>query len=120
MMKKVMLVEDDATMMGLLNTLLEMEGFGVVKITEDDPEKLLDTIRQERPALVLMDVHLRQVNGFDLLRMIKGEDDTKDVKVLMSSGIDFSTECEQAGADGFILKPYMPDALIMQIRQMVV
>lgn len=38
----------------------------------------------------------------------------------MSSGIDFSMECDQAGADGFILKPYMPDALILQIRQMVV
>jgi DNA-binding response OmpR family regulator len=119
-MKKVLLVEDDATMLGLLNMLLEMEGFSVVRMMEGDPEKLLDTIRQERPALVLMDVHLRQVNGFDLLSKIKGEADMKEVKVLMSSGIDFQTECEQAGADGFILKPYMPDALIQQIRQMVV
>jgi len=119
-MKKVLLVEDDATMLGLLNMLLEMEGFSVVRMMEGDSEKLLDTIRQERPALVLMDVHLRQVNGFDLLRRIKDEADTKEVKVLMSSGIDFQTECEQAGADGFILKPYMPDALIQQIRQMVV
>lgn len=119
-MKKVMLVEDDATMLGLLTMLLEMEGFGVVRLAEDDPEKLLDTIRQERPALVLMDVHLRLVNGFDLLSKIKGEDDIKDVKVLMSSGIDFHSECNQAGADGFILKPYMPDALIQQIRQLVV
>lgn len=115
-----MLVEDDATMLGLLNMLLEMEGFEVVKMVEDDPEKLLVTIRQEKPALVLMDVHLRQVNGFDILRRIKGEEDIKDVKILMSSGIDFQTECDQAGADGFILKPYMPDALIQRIHQMVV
>ena len=115
-----MLVEDDATMLGLLNMLLEMEGFGVVKLTDDDPGKLLDTIRQERPALVLMDVHLRNANGLDLLQRIKCEDDTKDVKILMSSGIDFSAECNQAGADGFILKPYMPDTLIKQIRQLVV
>jgi PleD family two-component response regulator len=53
-MIKVMLVEDDATMLGLLNMLLEMEGFGVVKMTGDDPETLLDTIRQERPALVVL------------------------------------------------------------------
>lgn len=120
MIKKVMLVEDDATMLGLLNMLLEMEGFGVVKMTDDDPETLLATIRQERPALVLMDVHLRKSNGLDLLQRIKCEDDTKDVKILMSSGIDFSKECDQAGADGFILKPYMPDALIQQIRHLVV
>lgn len=119
-MKKVMLVEDDVTMLGLLNMLLEMEGFSVIKVLDDDPDKLLETIRQERPALVLMDVHLRQINGFDLLRRIKDEDDTKGIKVLMSSGIDFRAECDQAGADGFILKPYMPDALIQQIHQMVV
>lgn len=81
MIKKVLLVEDDATMLGLLKMLLEMEGFEVVKMTEDNPEKLLETIRQERPALVLMDVHLRQVNGFDLLRTIKCENDTKEVKL---------------------------------------
>jgi len=117
-MQKVMLVEDDATMIGLLNILLEMEGFEVVKMLEDDPDQILETIRKERPAVILMDVHLRQANGLDLLRMIKGEEDTKASKVLMSSGIDFREECTKAGADGFILKPYMPDVLIQQIRQM--
>ena len=117
-MQKVMLVEDDATMIGLLNILLEMEGFEVVKMLEDNPDQILETIRKERPAVILMDVHLRQANGFDLLSMIKGEEDTKAAKVLMSSGIDFREECTKAGADGFILKPYMPDALIQQIRQM--
>jgi DNA-binding response OmpR family regulator len=117
-MMKVMLVEDDATMLGLLEMLLQMEGFAVTKMVEDDPEKILETIRQEKPALVLLDVHLRQVNGMDLLCQIKSDAGTKDIKVLMSSGIDFHTECKQAGADGFILKPYMPDALIAQIRQL--
>ncbi len=117
-MQKVMLVEDDATMIGLLNILLEMEGFEVVKMLEDNPDQILETIRKERPAVILMDVHLRQANGFDLLRLIKDEEDTKASKVLMSSGIDFQEECTKAGADGFILKPYMPDALIQQIRQM--
>jgi two-component system alkaline phosphatase synthesis response regulator PhoP len=118
MMQKVMLVEDDATMIGLLNILLEMEGFGVVKMLEDDPDKILETIRKEQPVVILMDVHLRQSNGLDLLRRIKGEEDTKASKILMSSGIDFREECTKAGADGFILKPYMPDALIQQIRQL--
>jgi two-component system cell cycle response regulator DivK len=117
-MKKVMLVEDDATMVGLLNILLEMEGFGVVKMVDEDADHLLETIREERPDVILMDVNLRQMNGFDLLQRIKDEEDIKTVKVLMSSGIDFQEACSKAGADGFILKPYMPDALIQQIRQM--
>ena len=117
-MQKVMLVEDDATMVGLLNILLEMEGFGVVKMLEDDPDQILETIRKEQPAIILMDVHLRQTNGLDLLSRIKDQPEMKTVKILMSSGIDFQEECTKAGADGFILKPYMPDALIQQIRQL--
>jgi DNA-binding NarL/FixJ family response regulator len=107
-------------MIGLLNILLEMEGFEVVKMLEDDLDLLFEMIRKEKPAVILMDVHLRQVNGLDLLRRIKSEEDMKESKVLMSSGIDFNEECSKAGADGFILKPYMPEVLIKQIRQMAV
>jgi DNA-binding response OmpR family regulator len=118
-MKKIMLIEDDATMLGLLKILLEMEGFSVANPQEDHPDQIIETIRQEKPALILMDVHLRGMNGFDLLRKIQEEPDFKDMKVLMSSGIDFHDDCEKAGADGFILKPYMPDQLIQRIRSMV-
>ena len=118
-MKKIMLVEDDATMLGLLNILLEMEGFVVVNMQDDNPDHFMETIREEIPALVLMDVHLRQINGFDLLQKIKEDPECNEMKVLMSSGIDFKEECERAGADGFILKPYMPDQLIQRIHSMV-
>jgi CheY-like chemotaxis protein len=118
-MKKIMLVEDDATMLGLLHILLEMEGFSVVNLQDDNPDQFIQGIRQEQPVLILMDVHLRQMNGFDLLRKIKEEPEFKEMKVLMSSGIDFQDECEQAGADGFILKPYMPDQLIQRIHSLV-
>lgn len=118
-MKKIMLIEDDATMLGLLKILLEMEGFSVVNPDEDHFDQIIQAIRLEEPALILMDVHLRQMNGFELLRTIKEEPDFTGMKVLMSSGIDFHDDCEKAGADGFILKPYMPDQLIQRIRSMV-
>lgn len=74
-------------------------------------------IREKKPDLVLLDVHLRKINGLELLRVIRATPDLKNTRILMSSGMDFRHECLQAGADDFMIKPYMPDDLIKKIRQ---
>jgi len=116
---KVMLIEDDFTMVSLLSMLLEMEGFSVVKMPEPDSGKIIATIQHEKPSVILMDVNLSQLNGLELLRQIREIQELSDMHVLMSSGLDFSQECMDAGADGFIMKPYMPDDLIGKIHQVV-
>lgn len=119
-MDKIFLIEDDETMLALLRTLLRIEGFDAVQLsTSDTAEQIIEAVRAEKPALVLLDVHLRQINGFDLLRMLRADNELKDIRVLMSSGMDFSERCIQQGADGFILKPYMPEDLIRQIHQII-
>jgi len=115
-MHKIMLVEDDRTMLSLLSTLLQMEGFVVIPAKEDSIESVMASINQEKPSLVLLDVNLHQFNGLDLLHGIREEPDLKGIRVVMSSGMDYTTECLQEGADNFILKPYMPDDLIQMIR----
>lgn len=117
LMTKIMIIEDDETMLSLIRTLLEIEGFQVVNY--ECVEKLEETfsaVRLERPAMILLDVHLRCFNGLDLLRLIRQDEELKQTRVLMSSGMELSYQCGQEGADGFILKPYMPDELIKMIR----
>ncbi len=117
---KVMLVEDDATMVALLQTLLGMEGFDVYSAPLDlGVTEMLALLRQEQPRVVLVDVHLRQMSGFDLLQAIRQDEQLHATRVLMSSGMDVSARCKEAGADGFILKPYMPDDLMNKIRKML-
>lgn len=116
-MHKIILIEDDATMLSLLQTLLQMEGFEIVKLTDHSMDSIMSLMQTEKPALALVDVNLREGNGFDLLRLIRQDDNLKTMKVLMSSGMDFSSECQREGADDFILKPYMPDDLIRIIHQ---
>lgn len=119
-MHKVMLFEDDASMLSLLELLLDMEGFEVVMPSGDHKlENMLESLRSARPELVLLDVHLHNTNGFDFLRMIRQDDELKHTPVLMSSGMELSLECRQEGADGFILKPYMPDELVAKIRHTI-
>jgi DNA-binding response OmpR family regulator len=66
--------------------------------------------------LILLDVHLRNVSGFDLVKGLRQDEQLKTTQVLMASGMELSVECRQAGADGFILKPFMPEELVGKIR----
>lgn len=117
-MPKVALIEDDAVMLSLLQTLLEYEGFETVQLDGmGKVDDIVDLLRQARPDLILMDVHLRQINGLDLLRELRKDPSLQAVKVLISSGMELSSESSMEGADGFILKPYMPDDLVARIRE---
>jgi len=118
-MSKVMLIEDDETMLTLLSTLLQLEGFEICSSTDYNQESILTTIRQERPDLTLLDVHLRQSNGIDLIKHMRADPELKDLRVLMTSGLNYKEECLKAGADNFLLKPYMPDDLIKSIKFLI-
>jgi len=118
-MLKVMLIEDDSTMVSLLTTLLNLEGFMVRTPKNHRMESLLNAIIDERPQIALVDVNLQTGSGLDLVREIRSEPEIKDTRILMSSGLNLKRECIQAGADGFILKPFMPDDLIKLIRRTI-
>jgi DNA-binding response OmpR family regulator len=118
-MHKILLVEDDTTMLTLLQTLLQMEGFEVVLASEDELEKIISEIHQEKPTLAMIDVHLRYISGLEILKRIRQDVELKEICVLMSSGMDVGDKCLEEGADGFILKPYMPDELIKKIHKIV-
>lgn len=107
---KVLLAEDDVTMLSLLKTLLNMEGFEVAALLAeaDVPQAL----RTEKPDILLMDVHLANQSGLDILDEIRNTQDVSSVRVIMSSGSNLKDECMKHGANGFLLKPYMPDELI--------
>lgn len=99
-------------MLSLLQTLLTMEGFEVVTADVGQMDTLLSSITLEKPEVILMDVHLRQGNGLDLLSAIRANPDFNYIRVIMSSGMDYKNECLKKGAQGFLMKPYMPDELI--------
>ncbi|HEX9681095.1 MAG TPA: response regulator [Anaerolineales bacterium] len=114
-MKKVMIVDDNRTMVSLLRTLFELQGYEV--LTALDRDTLLSNLRSERPEVVLMDVFLSGLDGLDLLRQIRAEQDLAGVRVIMTSGMDLSESCLRAGADAFLLKPYSPDKLFEMVER---
>jgi CheY-like chemotaxis protein len=119
-MSKVMLIDDDIVVVDLLATLLTMEGFDVV--SQSVEEEIIPSIQKHKPDVILMDVYLNtsQFDGEDgliLLSQIRRNPDISNTRVIMCSGIDFDEESQTAGADGFLLKPYMPEELIKLIRK---
>lgn len=117
---KILLLEDDLSMQELLKTFLGFEGFEVIiQKRQESCSQVLEAIQQEQPAAVLMDVNLSKLNGFDLLKAIRADPLLKDMPVVMSSGMDFGERCRREGANGFMLKPYMPEELVRTIRQAI-
>jgi DNA-binding response OmpR family regulator len=117
---KIMLAEDDFTMLSLMGTLLEMEGFQVLKYKgEQTAEDLINVLRLNSPDLALLDIHINQINGLDVARLIRQDEQLRNMRILMASGMAHHDECLQAGADSFIMKPFMPDDLIKRIRALL-
>ena len=114
-MSRIMLAEDDLTMVQLLKTLLGMEGYQVIALGMD--EDVFERARQDQPDVLLMDVHLPRANGLDVLDQIRASDETKNLPIVMASGLNLASECLQHGANDFLLKPYMPDDLLKLLRK---
>ena len=86
MTKKILLAEDDITMVSLLKTLLKMEGFQVIVLDAD--ADVPAAVRREHPDIVLLDVHLSRQSGLEILATIREAEETKNVPVVMTSGAD--------------------------------
>jgi DNA-binding response OmpR family regulator len=119
-MPKVMLIEDDVNMFSIVKMFLEFEGYEVVHWENGERvEDILNQLQSERPDLVLLDVNLRHLNGFDILHQLRADPTLAEVQVLMASGMDMTYKSQRAGANGFILKPFMPDELVGKIKQLI-
>jgi CheY-like chemotaxis protein len=114
-MQKILLADDDYTMVALLKTLLTMEGYQVATLM-DKKGDLLENIRLAKPDVLLIDIFLGDRNGLDIVRQIRKIPEFNRVKIIMASGIDKTDECLAAGADVFLLKPYMPNELFDILR----
>ncbi len=112
---KILIVDDDRATSTLLRTLFEIEGF--VGVVCPKPEDVLNTARRERPDVVLMDVHLAEVDSIHILKAIRADAELQTVPVIMTSGLDVREKCEANGASAFMQKPFKPSELVALVKQ---
>ena len=90
MAERVMVLEDERSLYELLEALLGLEGYEVIKPQE--PSNLIEEMHQVEPQAVLIDVHLDGVNGLDLLDAIRADQNLRDTLVVLTSGMDYHQE----------------------------
>ena len=104
-MTKILLVEDDKSLREIYGVRLLAEGYDIV--SAGDGEEALAMAIKERPRLILSDVMMPKISGFDMLDILRSTTETKDVKVIIMTALsseDQRKRGEQLGADKFLVK----------------
>ncbi|MDQ3015092.1 MAG: response regulator [bacterium] len=116
--KKVLIVEDDAFLQSLLSQKLLSKGY--VLLTSREGIKAIEIAKAEQPDIILLDILLPGMNGFDVLEELKGNEATKHINVIMLSNLGQQTDIEKAlklGASQFLVKANTtPDEVIRKIE----
>lgn len=118
-MKSVLLIEDDPFIADIYLTKLKESGFEVD--FAEDGEKGLKKIQEKKPDILLLDIVLPNINGWELLRKIKQDEKLKDIKVIILSNLEQKPEIEKGlnlGADKYLIKShYTPSDVIVEIKK---
>jgi two-component system, OmpR family, alkaline phosphatase synthesis response regulator PhoP len=116
MRSKVLIADDEAFIRLLIQqTLEDFEEEGVDILTAEDGEKALQTIREEKPDLVFLDVMMPKMNGFEVCEAVRHHFNMYDVYIVMltAKGQEFDrVRGEQVGANIYMTKPFDPDELV--------
>ena len=116
--KKILVVDDEQMTTDLAKTFLEKHGFEVV--IASDGEEALELAEEQAPDLILLDVMLPTIDGFEVCKKLKDNAMFKDTPILMFTAKGLSSDVERGeavGADEYIIKPFSGKALVATIRK---
>jgi two-component system chemotaxis response regulator CheY len=119
MSHRVLVADDAAFMRQMIREIIEPEGFEVVGEATDGLE-VVETYQKLHPDLVMLDIVMPKCSGIDALRRILAAD--RSARIVMCSALGQESlvqEALQAGARGFIVKPFKPDAVVATLRKVV-
>ncbi len=119
-MVKILVAEDEKDIRELIAFTLRFSNFDVVLATNG--AEAIEVARAEQPALILMDVRMPKMTGYEACRHLKDNPATSSIPVIFLSAKGQDTEVQQgieSGAEEYILKPFAPDQLISQVRNLL-
>jgi DNA-binding response OmpR family regulator len=118
--RPILVVDDDAKIVRLVRTYLERDGFSVV--TAADGPAALDAIETHRPALVVLDLMLPELDGRAVIRAVRRDEEAAGTPILMLSArgsiVDRIAGLEE-GADDYLPKPFSPAELVLRVKSIL-
>ena len=118
--QKILIVEDEESLLKLESILLTSKGYQVRGVANG--QAALDAIEEEHPDLVLLDIMLPEIDGFEICRRIKANPDTKGIPVVMLTAKKSREDMargEEVGADWYITKPFKSAMVIETIQRFI-
>jgi len=115
--KKILVVEDDLVTQRVLSARLQITDYEV--LTASDGEEGLKKARNENPDLVILDLMLPKMTGYEVCRMLKFDDKYNDIPIIILSALNQQDEREKAvksGADAVFIKPFDLELLLVKIK----
>jgi len=116
--KVVLLVEDNADNRGIYRTILEHGRFQVLEA--EDGRTAVELARARKPDLVLMDVAIPVIDGWEATRMLKSDPETANIPIIALTAHALQSDRDRAvevGCDGYIAKPVLPRAVLAEVER---
>jgi two-component system, cell cycle response regulator DivK len=120
MTQRILIVEDQHDNRQILRDLLLSVGFDLLEA--EDGQAGIDAAKKYRPDLILMDIQLPVLDGYEATRMLKSDPDLRSIPIIVVTSYALSgddTKAREAGCDAYVTKPYSPRTLLTKIRELL-
>ncbi len=120
MPKEILIVDDEPGIVVPVQFLMEQQGYRVM--TAERGEDALDLIYQYKPDLVLLDIMLPGIDGYEVCQIVRLNPDYRDVKIVFFTAKGRETEIAKGlalGADGYVTKPFSNAALVAKVKELL-
>ena len=117
MTERILVVEDQEDLRGILRDLLTSSGYEMLEAA--DGQAGVDKAKTEKPDLILMDIQMPTMDGYDATRQIKADPELKPIPIVAVSSFAMKGDEEKAraaGCDHYVTKPYSPMQLLKTVR----
>jgi two-component system alkaline phosphatase synthesis response regulator PhoP len=117
---KILVVDDEIYIVHILDFSLAMEGYEV--LTALDGEQALEKARSEQPDLIVLDIMMPKLDGYETCKMLKADDRTRHIPVILLSAKGRHSDQKvgfEVGADDYITKPFSPRKLVERINTLL-
>ena len=118
--KCILVVDDERYIVNILDFTLGSEGFRVMSASNG--EEALRMAMKETPDLVVLDIMMPKIDGFEVCRALKAKEETKDLPVILLTAKDRDADRkkgEEVGADLYMTKPFSPARLVEEVRNLL-
>jgi two-component system alkaline phosphatase synthesis response regulator PhoP len=120
MAKKILVCDDEPYILMALTDAVEMEGYDCV--TAINGKEALQKAREEHPDLIMLDIMMPYMDGFEVCRELKADASTRDIPVIMLTAKSQQVDIQKgkdAGADDYITKPFRPSTLRKKFNEVL-